>query len=1411
MLCLSISQASQAQFTVDTIPRAVIANRLVQHILGKNISYSNAKIRCLSAGAALFKDKEGIILGLDSGIILGTGYDVYTVANPHSFIYQTHEYDSIYVDTLYRQLVKSDTIYDKCDLEFDFVPIGDSLRFDYVFATEEFPLFNCTGLNDAFGLFLSGPGINGIKNIALIPNTTVPICLNTIFDTMPGFYKRNLPNGCTAYGFNSPYTQYGIVNDTSTTFAINGFTKVFTARHKVNMGGTYHIKFTIADVGDHVLNSAVLIGSRSFRATSIVMSTPYSTGGVLSKQPYMLEGCGPVRLNFRTAKKLDTNMRITLKYGGSAIMGVDYDTLPTSFWIMAGDSTFDLNISPKPDTHTEPIDSLIIYATNGGIYYDTIVYRLHDAFAGYSVFNQTNDTTLCNRSAGQLYIQTQHDIQYQVRWSPPIYLSDTTRHRILVTPVVAVGTDSLIYRARVTHAGCAGFRDSLSTIRILHRPTITMPRDTGICWKDTLRIFPVLSTPGSYTYSWTPTTYQLFGSSSSLNLRAIPLLTTKYKLKLTVPNGCISEDSVQVKVIQMSKLMDSIQKIPANCHGLGGSILIRMKNPDTNLRFRIQNQPWTANPDFLGLKDTSYRVSIRYRNFCQFDTTIILPRAAFKIRADVQHPSCNQNNGYIAINATNASPPINYTWSPTNPATNFYLYTNVGAGIYKVTASDMLACKDSLTIRLFPADTPRFTLTLKDAICTNDNGKLVLTNLSGRKPFALLWSTGNTADSITGLAGASYQLRITDSLGCQFFYEYSIQNKSKPIISYTAKPVTCITDKGSIQIRTTGGQAPLSYACSNGASTNPVTGLSGNRNYTISVTDANQCRDSAVVFIDSIIKLSATAQIDSSYCSLANGQIRLIIQDGSAPFSYAWSNGTNVPNQTAIKAGNYSVTITDQYNCSIAVAGLRVENIAPNWQNLTTKKDILCYGDTTGEIAIRLTGGRPGYTYQLNSSNYTTQNDYTRLVAATYTYRVRDIQGCEFQDVLTLTQPPILRIDSSQIRPTNCYASQDGMIHIWTSGGVPPHQYLWSNLKTQSKIDLLARGNYRVTITDANRCTRTTDYTVPSPDSFPAKATISDLKCYEDSTGSIEVKLLGGFAPYRYLWSTGDTSQKIQRLLSGSYSLQLIDQKGCQEVKNYIVKTPAILEFEDIEINHPRCYGERNGSIRLRVRGGTPNYTYRLLDQRDQVSSVYYPYLDSGRYHVLVKDAHQCELDSAVSLISPSRKTILLSPKDTQILVGEMVQLRYQILTGNQSVRSILWSPGQGLSCIDCESPEVQNYVSTTYTMTLIDTLGCQDSAKAAIFIRDSLVLFIPTAFSPNGDKLNDEFRIYGKYVASSHLLIYNRWGEKVFETVDAYGKGWDGSYRGALAPTGNYSYRLRLKTLSQKIIEKNGELMLVR
>lgn len=470
------------------------AQAMARKLVGPGITIQNPTLTC----AAIANGSFNIVssnLGIDSGIVLTTGRAAtsgssYGVNGPASVNASTN--NGTAGDPQLNALANS-TTQNACILEFDLVPKGDTISFDYVFGSEEYNTSTCGTYNDAFAFFISGPGISGVQNMALVPGTTIPVTVNSINSGIPGS-QGNIVN-CTNMGPGAPFTSYYVDNTGGNTITYKGFTTVLKAVHAVSPCSTYHLKMTIADAGNALFDSGVFIKAGSLKTNTFSIR---AQGAVAATTPFIVKGCTPGSFTIKRSKPGATPQVVKYLIGGTAVNGVDYATIPDSVIIPANDTVAQLAISGLPTPKNGPrILKLYLvspYSCNGLEIVDSASLVIYDTL---NTGIYTKDTSLCAGSSFRLRAFGEPEYVYQ--WSPAAGLSNSTILQPVATPLT---NTNYTLTVNFPGSGCAAKTASV-LVTVSQPPVADAGSDLSVCVHGSLQLH-VNVTPAaqSYTYNW---------------------------------------------------------------------------------------------------------------------------------------------------------------------------------------------------------------------------------------------------------------------------------------------------------------------------------------------------------------------------------------------------------------------------------------------------------------------------------------------------------------------------------------------------------------------------------------------------------------------------------------------------------------------------------------------------------------------------------------------------------------------------------------------------------------------------------------------------------------------------------------------------------------------------------------------
>lgn len=406
LILLAGAFSASAQLSVENQANAFI---LAQKILGQGVTITNAQFKGADVSAATFSASGGAF-PLSSGIVLtsgraktiGTGpgqrgVDGFANYNQSEIMQASLAHNPSQPGDADLSFYSGKQTYDACVLEFDFIPQGDSINVRYIFGSEEYPEFTCSDYNDAFAFLITGPGFATPTNIALVPNTNIPVAINSINDGVPGSIGA-LPK-CTTMGAGSPFTQYYVSNQGSTVLTYNGRTVVLTAKAKVQPCQVYHIKLAIADADDRVWDSGVFIEAGSFSSRPEFKSSITGELVAADNTVTLVEACKSAELKVTRSPGTIGAFTVNVTYGGSASAGADFTALPVQLDFAAGENEKTFPIAAVADAFAEGTEKAVLYFSKNLActqqLADSIVIYIKDSL----IETARKDTFLCSASS----------------------------------------------------------------------------------------------------------------------------------------------------------------------------------------------------------------------------------------------------------------------------------------------------------------------------------------------------------------------------------------------------------------------------------------------------------------------------------------------------------------------------------------------------------------------------------------------------------------------------------------------------------------------------------------------------------------------------------------------------------------------------------------------------------------------------------------------------------------------------------------------------------------------------------------------------------------------------------------------------------------------------------------------------
>lgn len=588
----------------------------------------------------------------------------------------------------------------------------------------------------------------------------------------------------------------------------------------------------------------------------------------------------------------------------------------------------------------------------------------------------------------------------------------------------------------------------------------------------------------------------------------------------------------------------------------------------------------------------------------------------------------------------------------------------------------------------------------------------------------------------------------------------------------------------------------------------------------LEVTSVDGCRVSRVGTVEVVCcsdHFSGTGIVTDLACPAEPaGAIDLSVSSNYPIATYEWADGQTTEDLNGLPEGTYSVRVVDEATCDSTFT-FTVD--APPPLTLTTDIDRpTCNGGTDGAISIAATGATAPYQFSLNGGPLTTESTFDNLSVGDYELAISDAANCTFDTVVTV-QELQLTLDPSveAVTPPLCNGENSGEINVQINNGLGPYQYDFNDgrgLQNENALDNVSAGTYQVNVVDQNLCEGNFTFEVIDFDPVTAQVDQENISCFGLSDGRITLIGAGGTGTYSYNWDDGATGPNRLDLPPGQYPVSIADENNCTlDTTIQLVQPPEIL-ISDVDVVDALCFGDDNGQVQLLGDGGNPPYRYSIDGETFQNDNLFLG-LPAGTYTVQVEDAEGCTISQEITVGQPEQ--LLVDAGEDQIIrLGEEADLR---AVANSLPVIYAWDPGNILTCTDCSSPIAIPLNTTTFEVRVTDPTGCEATDEVTVSVAKFRDLYIPNAFSPNGDGDNDFFTLYGgpDVELIQSLQIFDRWGNLVFAGQDlppgTEGEvlGWDGTFKGEDMNTAVFTYVAEVRFIDQEVIVYKGDLTLMR
>jgi gliding motility-associated-like protein len=1315
-LCFALATTSSAQLTVS--PQSNV-QELAAAITGPGVRIANPTIDCNAQGFGEF-DYTGTVLGFDAGVILTTGR-ISNAVGPNNAANRTFEQGT--TGNALLNTVTGRTTFDACKLEFDVIPGGDTLRFNFAFASEEYNEWVGSQYNDVFGFFISGPGIVGDpgigndKNIALIPNTQQAVTIN------------NVNNGSNqAYYFDNAGGQQ---------VQYDGITRQLQAVAAVEPCQTYRLKLIVADASDRKFDSGVFI--ERIQSNAVTMQALTTTG-----YPDLVEGCHPGSVRFTrqliTADPLDVPYFLT----GSATNGVDYPllgdvdpTIAKIATIPAGQSSVDVVFDPIADGLSEGDEYIRVLLGSSlcpGYYLDSLDIIIQDSL----VAEISDPVTIC--PGGSTTLLASGGLNYS--WSPATGLSAAN-----VASPTASPASTTTYTVVASVASCTASATTSVTVSTM---SLSAVNTRPLCQGQTNGAINLNVTGGTapFSFAWTgPNSF----SAASEDLVGIGAGT--YTVTVTDGASCSVTQSFNLSTPAALALTTSPSILPfgqnISCFGgTDGSIDLGITGGSApyQIVWSGPNGFASTNEDINSLSAGEYTASVTDANGCTANAsrTLVQPPVISATITDLVPASCSTaNDGSATVSLTGGIPPYSYQWS-TAPVQISATASGLAAGSFTCTITDGYGCSRQATAVIpAPASLSVSVTNVSDVFqCQgqqNPNGSATAVVSGGTAPYSYAWSTvpAQTAAVANFNSGGTYAVQVSDANGCTGTAQVTVMQPGQSNIGVTVQNnVTCgALNSGSATVAVTGGSNVQSVTWNtvpvqSGATASGLTPGT----YTATAQHADGCQSIATITITgpALLLSAAIDQVQGVSCfGGSTGEASASASGGVPPYSFSW-NSTPVQSTstaTGLSAGPRTVTVTDALGCTVQ-ASTTIPGPATALQvGITGSTNVLCFEGSEGSANAQASGGTAPYSYGWNSTPVQNGANATGLAESTYTVTAIDANGCTASTNVNISAPQfeVLGMVES-FSDVTCFGDTDGSASISITGGSGSYSINWMVQPPQSgtSVSGLAPGEYMVEILDNNGCTtpKLVPFTISGP-SAPLQLDfeLSDYSgfntsCHTSADGSIDVTVSGGYTPYSYQWTDLyggiNGSEDLSGLEADSYTLLVIDARGCTIDSTLVLTAPPAIVV-DADVTTATCQGSATGSIAATLSGGIAPLDFSWSGPNGFSStSATISDLEAGIYTISITDGNGCAASFSYDVSEPGLFNVdatlssfaggwNVSCSDASDGVIDLS------VSGGTGALSYAWS---GPGVVDPAQQDQSGLTPGTYSVTITDENGCSTLAN---------------------------------------------------------------------------------------------------
>jgi hypothetical protein len=817
---------------------------------------------------------------------------------------------------------------------------------------------------------------------------------------------------------------------------------------------------------------------------------------------------------------------------------------------------------------------------------------------------------------------------------------------------------------------------------------------------------------GTYTYLW---------SNGQTAATAVNLVAGNYTVTVTASGGGTS--TAIANISQPTSALTALTMVGGSitCASSTTSITVTANGGTPSYTYLWSNGS-NDNPLNVSAAAT-YTVTVTDGNNCtKTATAVVSSNTVTPVAvATGSTQSCTSNSTTVSGAGSSTGANFAYLWTAP-PGGNIVAggsainATVSGAGTYTLQVTNNANGCTKTATAIVTAPTPPVVSTSGTTLsCTNPTG-LITASAVGNVTYS--WSGPNFNSNLQNPSvtqPGTYTVTVTSlANGCTATATATvISNIEIPSLSVSTTTATC-TNPLSNATATSNAPAQFNWTWPGGGnSTQATIPLSPGVVYTVVATNpSNGCTSSSTAtYSGNTTPPSASTAGGTLTCGVT--QLSIPSFTNATNPTYAWvgagiTSGSNTSSITVNAPGTYTVTITNSANgCTNSSTATVAQDITPPNVAIAPPAPLTCNSPT---VILNGTNTAAGtFSYQWTGPMVVAgANTLTPTVSASGLYTLTSTNttnSCTSTSSATVQQSSAVAVSISNSSNVSCFGGNNGTATALVSGGISPYTYLWSNTSTTANITGLTAGSYVLTTTDGGGCTATVPVVILQPvAALVANASATAITGAGQNNGTATANPSGGTAPYTYLWSNNATTQTIENLSAGVYTVTVLDNNGCSSFQTVNVSAFNCSFTANIQSTNISCNGQNNGTATVTVGNALNPIVYQWSNQAF-TSSV--SNLAPGTYTVTATDATNCPVILSATISQPPALVVSVSTTNVTA-IGATNGTATVNANGGTAPYSYLWSNGTTLQTAN-------NLAAGTYTVTATDNNGCTNTQNAFI------------------------------------------------------------------------------------------------